>query len=126
VSVLACLVSIGVSAAALAENQAQEQARDPAQEQLRGQPQTYGSHLMTEQERAEHRARMRAATTAEERERIRKEHHERMELRAKERGVKIPDEPPPQGGGKGPGGMDPGSGMGPGGGGMGPGGGRGR
>lgn len=110
VSILACLVSIFVSAAVRAE----DQAREPI----------YGSHLMTDQERAEHRTQMRGATTAEERERIRKEHHERMELRAKERGLTIPNEPPPRGGGKGPGRMGPpGSGMGPSGGGMGPGGG---
>jgi len=41
-----------------------------------------------------------------------------MLARAKERGVKIPDEPPVKGGG-----MGPGRGMGPGAGGMGPGGG---
>lgn len=86
----------------------------------------YGSHMMTQQERIEYRARMRAANTDEERVRIRAEHHERMKERARERGLKIPDEPPPRGMG---GGMGPGmgGGMGPGmGGGMGPGGGRGR
>jgi len=58
---------------------------------------------------------MRAAKTAEEREKIRAEHHERMKVRAKERGVKLPDEPPARGGMMGPGGgMGPGSGMGPG------------
>jgi hypothetical protein len=84
----------------------------------------YGSHMMTQQERVEYRARMRAANTEEERLRIRAEHHERMKERARERGVTIPDEPPPRGMG---GGMGPGmgGGMGPGmGGGMG--GGRGR
>lgn len=78
----------------------------------------YGSHMMTQQERIEYRARMRAANTDEERVRIRAEHHERMKERARERGLKIPDEPPPRGMG---GGMGPGMG-----GGMGPGGGRGR
>jgi uncharacterized protein HemX len=82
----------------------------------------YGSQIMTQQERTEYRSRMRAANTAEEREQIRKEHHERMKERAKTQGVTLPDEPPAGGGGRGPGG----GGMGPGGGGMGPGGGRGR
>jgi len=73
----------------------------------------YGSQLMTVQERAEHRNKMRAAKTAEERERIRAEHHEQMKVRAKERGVTLPDVPPA---GRGPG-AGPGPGPGPGGGG---------
>lgn len=80
--------------------------------------QIYGSQLMTQQERNEYRTRVRAAKTAEEREQIRKEHHEQMKERAKERGVTLPDKPPTQGGGMGPGS----GGMGPGGGRMGPGG----
>jgi hypothetical protein len=67
---------------------------------------------MTPQERSEYRGRMRAAKTQEEREHIRKEHHEQMKARAKEKGVTLPDEPPARG---------MGGGMGPGGGGMGPG-----
>ena len=63
--------------------------------------QVYGRQLMTEQERLEYRERMRAATTAEERERIRAEHHERMQERAEERGVTLPDEPPMRGEGRG-------------------------
>ena len=88
--------------------------------------QIYGSQLMTQQERNAFRSKMRAAKTAEERERIRNEHHEQMVERAKARGVTLPGEPPAGGGGMGPGsgGMGPGSGMGPGGG-MGPGKGRG-
>jgi hypothetical protein len=85
------------------------------------QEQVYGSQLMTPQERDEYRTRMRSAKTPEEQERIREEHHERMKERAKERGMTLPDEPPPRGRGMGPGG-----GMGPEGGGMGPGGRRGR
>lgn len=64
----------------------------------------YGSQLMTNQERVEHRTKLRAATTAQEREQVRLEHHEQMKLRAKERGVAMPDDPPQQGGGMGPGG----------------------
>jgi len=98
-------------------------AQAPAQEQA----QIYGSQLMTRQERAEYSARMRAAKTAEEREQIRREHHDRMQERAMARGVTLPDEPPAgrgmsSGAGTGPGG----GGMGPGGRGMGPGGGRSR
>ena len=79
------------------------------------QEQIYGSQLMTQQERVEYRAKLREAKTAEEREKIRKEHHKQMKERAKAQGVTLPDEPPARGGG-----------MRPGGGGMRPGGGRGR
>jgi hypothetical protein len=84
--------------------QAQEQTQSQEQEQI------FGSQLMTPEERAAYRDRLRAAKTAEEREKIRQEHHELMEARAKERGVTLPEEPPPSG-------MRPGDGMGPGGGG---------
>lgn len=73
--------------------------------------QIYGSQLMTEQERQQFRDRMRSAESASERERIRREHHERMKARAKEKGVSLPDEPPMQGMGRGPG-MGSGGGMG--------------
>ena len=83
------------------------------------QPPIYGSQLMTEQERNEHRNRMRNAANAEEREQIRNEHHKRMRERAKQQGVELPEEPPARGNkGMGPGGkgMGPGAGMGQGGG----------
>lgn len=81
-------------------------------------PPVYGSQLMTRQERIEHRNKLRAAKTAEEREQIRLQHHDQMQLRAKEKGVTLPDTPPPQGSGQGRR-MGPAGGMGPGG--MGPG-----
>ena len=96
-----------------------DQTRD--QDRLRTrdktQDQVYGSQLMTQEERSAYRTQMRNAKTQEEREQIRKEHHEQMKTRAKEKGVTLPDEPPARGmgGGMGPGG----GGMGPGGGGMG-------
>ena len=74
------------------------------------QERVYGSQLMTIDERTEYQAKMRAAKTAEEREGLRAEHHQRMQERAKARGMTLPDEPPVSGGGMG---------MGPGGGGMG-------
>lgn len=93
--------------------------------QTQKQEQIYGSQLMTAQERTEYRARMRSAKTAEERERIRNEHHEQMQKRAQERGVTLPEQPPVRGGSMGPGsGIGPGSGMGPGSGGAGTGRGR--
>lgn len=122
VAVLFCAVSLPATGALAID---QEQVRERAQTQ----EQIYGSQMMTEQERLEYRARIRAAETDEERARIRNEHHQRMQERAKARGMTLPDEPPGQGGmgmGNGPGGgMGSGGGMRPGGG-MGPGGGRGR
>lgn len=54
----------------------------------------YGSQLMTEQERTSFRARMWAAKTDEERNRIRSAHHEEMKTRAQAKGVTLPDMPP--------------------------------
>lgn len=71
----------------------------------------YGSQLMTNQERMEHRTKMSTAKTAQEREQVRVEHHEQMQLRAKERGVTLPDTPPARGAGMRQG-MGPGGGMG--------------
>ena len=106
---------------ALADDQDRTRLQDKDQTkskvQDRDQDRIYGSQLMTKQERNEFRNRMRSAKTAEEREQIRAEHHERMMVRAKERGVTLPDDPPARGSGMGPGGaMAPGGGMGPGGG----------
>ena len=66
--------------------------------------QVYGSQLMTEQERAEHRTKMQSIKTAEERERYRLEHHKKMEKRAKQQGMTLPAMPQSQGGGMGGGG----------------------
>ena len=41
----------------------------------------YGSELMTRQERIEHRAKMNAAKSVQEREQVRLDHHEQMQLR---------------------------------------------
>lgn len=53
----------------------------------------YGWSMMNEQERNQHRETMRSFTTDEERERYRIEHHKKMQQRAKERGLTIPDNP---------------------------------
>lgn len=70
----------------------------------------YGSQLMTQEERLEHRKKMRSLKTESEREAYRAEHHAQMQERAKSKGVSLPESPPPRGGG-----MGPGPGMGPGG-----------
>lgn len=72
----------------------------------------YGRELMTDQELLEHRQKMRTLK-GEEREAYRKEHHEKMEERAKEQGKTIPDEPMERGKGMRQGaGPGPGPGMG--------------
>ena len=70
--------------------------------------QVYGSQLMTQQERMEHRSKMQSMNTMEERERYKMEHHMKMQERAKEQGVTLPTQPPMRnpgmGGGRGMGG----------------------
>ena len=97
----------------------QAQTRDQDQTQTRDQDRIYGYELMTPQERAEHRAKIRSLKTVQEREQYRLEHHKKMQERARERGVTLPDEPLPRGRGAGPGmgGGGPGPGGGAGGGG---------
>ena len=53
----------------------------------------YGWNMMTEQERIQHRETIRNLKTEEEKERFRIEHHKKMQKRAEERGVSIPDMP---------------------------------
>ncbi|ANA39616.1 hypothetical protein [Geobacter anodireducens] len=109
-------LSAGV-APATDQERVRERIKENVRTEAKEQERIYGSQLMTKKERAEYRARVHAAKTAEERDKIRKEHHERMKERARERGLTLPDEPPVPGGGMGPAGMGPaGKGMGAGGG----------
>ena len=92
------IASFLVAGAVLAQDRQQTRDQDrvqtPAQDQTRmNDPDIYGSQLMTAQERNDYRERMRAAKTAQEREQIRAEHHARMQARAKERGLTMPDQP---------------------------------
>lgn len=105
--IMGMIASAMVISADVAGAADQERSQERLASETQGKEQIYGSQLMTEQERAEHRDKLRAAKTAEERERIRNEHHEQMNVRAQERGVTLPDDPPLRGGGMGPG---PGSG----------------
>ncbi len=72
----------------------------------------YGHQLMTDQERTDYQSRMREADTLQERERIRAEHHQLMQERAREKGITLPDEPPERGGMGHGAGMDQGMGQG--------------
>jgi hypothetical protein len=59
-----------------------------------------GPKLMTEEEWKEHHEKMQTLK-GEERDRYRKETHDKMRERAKERGIAMPPEPGPHGRGKG-------------------------
>ncbi len=85
-----------------------DQLKTQDRDRLQGQDQDriYGHELMTDQERLEYRARMRAAKTVQERQRIREEHRLLIDARAKERGVQVIHPNPagmPGAPGKGPG-----------------------
>jgi hypothetical protein len=71
----------------------------------------YGYRMMSDPERNQYRERMRNAASAEDRQKVRDEHHKLMQDRAKERGVTLPERGP----GRGPGGEGKGYGKGPGG-----------
>lgn len=78
------------------------QTSPPAQTKAQAQERVYGSQLMTVQERNEYRLRMRELKTQAERVQFRTEHHDRMQDRAKDRGLTLPAAPPIQGQGAGP------------------------
>jgi len=64
---------------------------------------TRGSRMMSPEERAQHREKMRSLKTEEERKAYREEHHKKMQERAKEKGLTLPDQPgqgPGMGGGR--------------------------
>ena len=86
-----------------------------AQDQVQTQVQIYGSQLMTPVERTEYQSKMRALKTDKERDAFRLDHHDKMKVRAAEKGVTLPNSPPAVGTGpKANSGMGagPGSGMG--------------
>lgn len=112
-ALMGSLMFAGGYAIAADQDQTRLQDRDQTKDQIqdRTRDRIYGSQMMTREERNQYRNQIRAAKTAKEREQIRAEHHERMKVRAKERGVTLPDVPPARGGMMGPGGgMGPGSG----------------
>lgn len=86
----------GASVSVAAE---QAQTQQKAQSKAQKPEVIYGSQLMTAEERAEYRARMRSLKTKEEREALRMEHHQKMQERAQAMGKTLPGMPPAQGGG---------------------------
>ena len=65
-----------------------------AQDQVQTQVQIYGSQLMTPAERTEYQSKMRALKTDKERDAFRLDHHDKMKVRAAEKGVTLPNSPP--------------------------------
>lgn len=121
ISALAGVLSLSTGYALAAD---QDRLQDRDQDRLHTQDTIYGSQLMTQQERAEYRTKLNGAKSAGQREQIRNEHHQRMQERAKSRGLRLPDSPPMQrhmrpddddmspGNSMGPGSMGSGGGMG--------------
>lgn len=94
IPILAGLISL-YTVGALADDKDRTQDRMKTQNQV--QDRIYGSQLMTEKERNEHRKKMRSANTDQERNQIRHEHHEHMKKRAKQQGKILSDEMPVKG-----------------------------
>jgi len=79
---------------------AQDTDRDRTRQELQDRDRIYGSQLMTPQERAEYRDRMRSMTPSQ-RAKFRQEHRRRMDQRARQRGVRLPSRDGDQGNGGG-------------------------
>ena len=71
---------------------------DPVTAATSPQPLLHGWRLVSDDERGHYRATMRGLETPEERDRLRRAIHEAMKIRARERGLTLPDEPPARGG----------------------------
>jgi hypothetical protein len=65
-----------------------------AQDQVQTQVQIYGSQLMTPAERTDYQSKMRTLKTDKERDVFRLDHHDKMKVRAAEKGVTLPNSPP--------------------------------
>ncbi len=90
----------GISFAAdKVEAQQQNKAQVQQQDKVQKPATVYGSQLMTVEERAEYRAKMRSLKTPEERDALRMEHHQKMQERAKATGKTLPDMPAAHAGG---------------------------
>ncbi|MGD8593770.1 MAG: hypothetical protein PVF82_13090 [Gammaproteobacteria bacterium] len=107
--VLGVFIVLSLPARVIAEEQERKQEQDKQQIQQKEQAlnqdpkMVYGWDLMNVKEREEHREKMRSLKTDEERTAYRQEHHKKMQQRAKEQGVTIPEVPAERGSGAGPG-----------------------
>ena len=70
-----------------------------AQDQVQAQTQIYGSQLMSSAERIEYQSKMRSLKTDIERDAFRLDHHDKMKVRAAEKGLTLPAVPPSAGAG---------------------------
>ena len=108
------VVLVGVLAVA-GTVQAQDAPQDRTRQEVQDRNRIYGSQLMTPQERAEYRERIRNMTPSQ-RAQFRMEHRRRMDRRAKKRGIQLPSQGGSPGmGGQGGGGRESPAGPGPGG-----------
>ena len=89
-SVIAFTAVVVLGGYAFAEEKSQQKSTEQYQLQQRD---MYGWELMTDQERTEHRNKMRSFKTEREREQYRMEHHKMMQQRAEEQGGKLHDMP---------------------------------
>ena len=67
--------------------------RDRDRDRLQDRDRVYGWELMSEDERMEHRRKMRSFKTEQEREAYRHQHHKLMQERAKKMGIELEDIP---------------------------------
>lgn len=65
-----------------------------AQEPAQAQPLIYGSQLMSNAERSEYQSKIRLLKTDKDRDAFRLDHHEKMKVRAAEKGITLPAVPP--------------------------------
>lgn len=84
------------TAASIAVGEEQATRHEQGQQAIRGS--LFGPQLLSEDEQAAYRARIRSAKSAQEIESIRAEHYELMKVRAREQGFSLPDQRPPVGG----------------------------
>ena len=99
-AVLAAAFAAAAGAAAQERTQQREQARERVQERAGHREIIPGSELMTSAEREAYRRRYAAAKTDADREKVRAEHIESMEERARLRGLKLTIPLAPAGTGK--------------------------
>ena len=93
-------ISLTVNAIAESKSQSQGQTQSRSNDTSRDRDMDrmhypiYGSQLMSEREREEHRSKMRSMKTEQERDTYRLEHHKLMQERAKTKGITLPEDPP--------------------------------
>jgi len=93
-----CLALFATGFAAVSSDSIGEEQKREQTAQQAGGGAFFGPQLLTEEEQMAYRARIRNAKSSQESEAIRAEHYALMKLRAKEKGVALPEQRPPVGG----------------------------